>query len=335
VNNTPLAAEDAYAFLQLFFAKFDKFASNDFHIAAESYGGRYAPLFAAKIHEKNQALQSSRFVNTNNMAPKHIQLASVMLGNGLTEPQTQFASVPDYACKGKYAIFEEDSPTCTKLYSKASTCASLIGSCYSSNSRFTCLPAALYCWSGLYTDAQQSGLNLYDVRRKCDRAEDKDGPLCYRGLQDMERYMNMPSTKKAYGVPASLEFKSCNMEINQGFMMQGDSTHNSAEVLPQLIADGVRVLVYAGEADFMCNAIGNERWLMKLEQPYHAELEKTKATKWIAGDKSEAGYVRAAGKGFGNVAYVRVANAGHMVPLDVPGPALEMVEAWLSNKALV
>ena len=41
---------------------------------------------------------------------------------------------------------------------------------------------------------------------------------------------------------------------------------------------------------------------MKLEQPYHAELEKTKPTKWIAGDKSEAGYVRAAGKGFGNVA---------------------------------
>lgn len=41
------------------------------------------------------------------------------------------------------------------------------------NSRLTCTPAALYCWSQLYGPAQQSGLNLYDVRKKCDRSEDK------------------------------------------------------------------------------------------------------------------------------------------------------------------
>lgn len=32
--------------------------------------------------------------------------------------------------------------------------------------------------------------------------------------------------------------------------------HNSAAVLPELLEDGVRVLVYAGNADFMCNFIG-------------------------------------------------------------------------------
>lgn len=29
--------------------------------------------------------------------------------------------------------------------------------------------------------------------------------------------------------------------------------HNSAAVLPELLAAGVRVLIYAGNADFMCN----------------------------------------------------------------------------------
>lgn len=40
VNNTPQSADDVYAFLQLFFAKFDEYASSPFTIAAESYGGR-------------------------------------------------------------------------------------------------------------------------------------------------------------------------------------------------------------------------------------------------------------------------------------------------------
>lgn len=37
INNTPEAAEDVYAFLQLFFAKFPHYATLDFSIAAESY----------------------------------------------------------------------------------------------------------------------------------------------------------------------------------------------------------------------------------------------------------------------------------------------------------
>jgi hypothetical protein len=34
---------------------------------------------------------------------------------------------------------------------------------------------------------------------------------------------------------------------------KGDGMHNSAAVLPELLADGIRLLVYAGNADFMCN----------------------------------------------------------------------------------
>jgi cathepsin A (carboxypeptidase C) len=62
----------------------------------------------------------------------------------------------------------------------------LIQSCYTYGSRFTCVPAALYCWSQLYGDFQKLGLNPYDVRKKCDRAEDKDGPLCYREMGYIE-----------------------------------------------------------------------------------------------------------------------------------------------------
>jgi cathepsin A (carboxypeptidase C) len=45
------------------------------------------------------------------------------------------------------------------------------------------------------------------------------------------------------------------MKVNQAFMMQGDGMHNAAALLPELVEDGVRLLIYAGNADFMCNAI--------------------------------------------------------------------------------
>lgn len=40
VSDTPQAAEDVYAFLQLFFKKFPEYSTQEFSVAAESYGGR-------------------------------------------------------------------------------------------------------------------------------------------------------------------------------------------------------------------------------------------------------------------------------------------------------
>lgn len=67
--------------------------------------------------------------------------------------------------------------------------------------------------------------------------------------------MNNPKNKAAIGVDPTRTFESCNMEVNQAFTMQGDGAHNSALLLPELIDDGVRLLVYAGNADMMCNYI--------------------------------------------------------------------------------
>jgi cathepsin A (carboxypeptidase C) len=335
VNNTPDGADDVYAFLSMFFAKFQEYADAPFSIAAESYGGRYAPLIASKIHSENKKrVQEARVHGLD--APKTINLSTIMLGNGLTDPKVQFAAVYDYACNSEYAIFKPDSPQCQTLQTKGQTCASLIDSCYKYDNRLTCTPAGLYCWSSLYSDAQNSGRNLYDVRKSCDRAPDKDGQLCYRDELYVEKYMNIPEVKKSFGVPESVKFEACNMNVNQAFLFNGDGMHNSAAVLPELIADGIRLLVYAGEADFMCNYIGNvgeQAWALSLEHDYQKELNDAKTVNWKVGGKN-AGSVRQAGHGAGNVTLVRVADAGHMVPYDQPAAAQAMVEAWLANKAI-
>ncbi|KAF5386835.1 hypothetical protein D9615_002016 [Tricholomella constricta] len=331
VNTSPVAGKDVYAFLELFLNRFPEYSKQPFHIAAESYGGTYAPNFANVIHQENKKL---------GLAPvpqlKHINLASVILANGLTDPYIQMASLPDYVCEGPYPVYDDpQGPECQALRSKIPTCQRLIKSCYQYDSRFTCVPALLYC-NNMFGSLMQLGLNPYDVRRKCDRS--KDGDLCYEQLLWIETWMNDPKNKAALGVNPDQTFASCNMDVNRAFAMQGDGMRNSARLLPELVNDGIRLLVYAGNADMMCNYIGNERWVEQLDSKFHKEFSATKSVPWITAHSGKlAGEVRAAGgAGFtaGNVTFVNVFEAGHMVPFDQSEAALDLFTRWIMDTPL-
>lgn len=158
---------------------------------------------------------------------------------------TQFDTIADYSCddKAKYGrLFDE--ATCDSIRSKVPTCQRLVGYCHANPSRFTCVPATLSCWQ-VAGPIQQSGLNPYDVTKKCDRAEDKDGPLCCKStpraflsyplskmanlfaadpeMAWIETYLNQDHVKKELGAASDRTFESCNMQINQAFTFNGDS----------------------------------------------------------------------------------------------------------------
>ena len=95
----------------------------------------------------------------------------------------------------------------------------------------------------------ESGKNPYDVRRTCNPQEDTS--LCYKQMGWIETWMNDEKNKKAVGANPAVDFESCNMQVNQAFTMQGDSMHNSALLLTDLVNDGIRLLIYAGNADYM------------------------------------------------------------------------------------
>lgn len=139
VLTTPDAAVDVYAFLQLFMKSFPEYSTQDFNIAGESYGGHYIPNFASYIHERKVKVENGDKSLTINAKESHlpINLKSLLIGNGLTEPFTQFASVPEYACRpSEHAFLDESS--CTSMRTKVPTCQRLQSYCYDSPSRFTC-----------------------------------------------------------------------------------------------------------------------------------------------------------------------------------------------------
>ncbi|KAF7777651.1 hypothetical protein Agabi119p4_3723 [Agaricus bisporus var. burnettii] len=329
VSTSPAAGKDVHAFLELFLSRFPEYSTQPFHLAAESYGGTYAPNIAKVIHEANKKLA---------VAPtpghKHINLASVVLANGATNQYVQMASIPDYVCEGPFPIYDDpQGPQCQALRSKVPTCQRLIKACYTFDSRFTCAPANVYCNSQLLGPLMQTGVNPYDVRKKCDR--EKDGQLCYRQMEWVDTWMNNPKNMAALGVKPDLTFQSCNMEVNRAFTLNGDGMHNSAILLPDLINDGIRLLVYAGNADMMCNYIGNERWVEQLDTQFLEEFGSSKSVPWkLYKSDIQAGEVRSAGSGAGNVTFVTVHDAGHMVPYDQPEAALDLITRWIMNTPL-
>jgi hypothetical protein len=63
----------------------------------------------------------------------------------------------------------------------------------------------------------------------------------------IDTYLNQPAVKAELGVSPERKFTTCNMDVNLAFTLSGDWS-NSALLLPELVNDGVRLLVYAGNA---------------------------------------------------------------------------------------
>ncbi|KAF9461891.1 serine carboxypeptidase [Collybia nuda] len=331
INNTPAAAADVFTFLQLFMRRFTKYSQLPFHIAAESYGGLYAPHIASIIHKANKQL-----IYAPSSKIKRINLESILLGNGLTDPLIQMPSIVNYACDGPFAVLDPNGRECRGMRQRAPVCERLIRSCYKNDNQVTCAPATLYCWQGLFGSLQSTGRNIYDVRKMCNPKD--DGDLCYKELSWIEAYMNQPDIMAELGAHPEQHYKSCNTVINLKFMFKGDGMRNSRALLPELVNEGIRLLVYAGNTDMMCNYMGEEQWISHLETIFLPEFSRTPASPWITHDSGiTAGVVRSAGgrgTGAGNVTFVTVYEAGHMVPHDQPEAALDMLNRWIQNVPL-
>jgi serine carboxypeptidase-like clade IV len=70
----------------------------------------------------------------------------------------------------------------------------------------------------------------------------------------MEKYLNQKSVQNALGVPTGIEFVSCSSTVYDA--MIDDWVRNLEVSIPSLLEDGIKVLIYAGEYDLICNWLG-------------------------------------------------------------------------------
>lgn len=315
VSNTVAAGKDVYALLTLFFHQFPQYAKQDFHIAGESYAGHYIPVFTSEIlSHKN----------------RNINLKSVLIGNGLTDPYTQYEYYRPMACgEGGYpAVLDE--PECRSMDNALPRCQQLINSCYESGSVWNCVPAAIYCNNAFMGPYQRTGQNVYDIRSKCEDSSN----LCYSALGWISEYLNKQSVMDALGAEVS-SYDSCNFDINRNFLFQGDWMQPFHRLVPKIL-EQIPVLIYAGDADFICNWLGNQAWTEALEWPGKKDFNRADVEdlKLASSDSSAASKSKGYGKvkASGNFTFMQIYGAGHMVPMDQPENSLDFFNRWLGGE---
>ncbi|CEO59746.1 Putative Carboxypeptidase Y homolog A [Penicillium brasilianum] len=311
VSDTVAAGKDVYALLSLFFKQFPEYAKQDFHIAGESYAGHYIPVFASEIlSHKN----------------RNINLKSVLIGNGLTDGLTQYEYYRPMACgEGGYpAVLDEAS--CQSMDNALPRCLSMIQACYDSESSWVCVPASIYCNNALLAPYQRTGQNVYDVRGKCEDSSN----LCYKGMGYVSEYLNQESVREALGAEVD-GYDSCNFDINRNFLFHGDWMKPYHRLVPGLL-EQIPVLIYAGDADFICNWLGNKAWSEALEWPGQQKFAKKELEDLVIEQNEHVGKKIGQVKSHGNFTFMRLYGGGHMVPMDQPESSLEFFNRWLGGE---
>jgi len=308
VSNTVAAGKDVYALLTLFFKQFPEYAKQDFHIAGESYAGHYIPVFTSEIlsHKK-----------------RNINLKSVLIGNGLTDGLTQYEYYRPMACgEGGYKSVL-DAGECQAMDNALPRCQSLIQNCYDSESVWSCVPASIYCNNAMIGPYQKTGQNVYDIRGKCEDSSN----LCYSALGWISEYLNKADVQEALGAEVS-SYDSCNFDINRNFLFQGDWMQPFHRLVPGILEE-IPVLIYAGDADFICNWLGNQAWSLALEWPGQKDFQKASVKNLELDNGDKYGKVRHGG---GNLTFMQIFGAGHMVPMDQPEASLDFYNRWLGGE---
>lgn len=97
-------------------------------------------------------------------------------------------------------------------------------------------------------------------------------------------------------------------DVNSAFHANGDLLHTNQVYVSELLERGVRVLIYAGTYDFVCNWVGNERWTLDMEWAGQEAFRNETLEEWYVDGKA-AGKFRK----HGNLAFATIYGAGHLV----------------------
>lgn len=294
-------SDDIYDFLQAFFKEHPNYLQNDFYITGESYAGHYIPATAERVYRGNKEKHGL-----------HLNLKGFAIGNGLTDPTIQYGAYADYAFE-MGLISQTAHSAINKIYPLCEHAIKLCGP----KGVITCAASFVVCNSIFTAIMLLSGsTNYYDIRKEC------QGSLCY-DFSNMEKFLNQKHVRDAIGV-GDRRFVSCNTLVYEAMIT--DWMKNLEVGIPALLEDGVKLLVYAGEYDLICNWLGNFRWVNSMEWSGHQMFLEARMVPFTV-DGKEAGSL----KTHGPLTFLKVRDAGHMVPMDQPKAALEMLKRWTNG----
>jgi hypothetical protein len=305
------------AILKAFYAAYPAETSRRLVITGESYAGVYVPLLAQRVLH-DAALRASR-----------VKLVGAAVGDGCIGFGVSGGCGLD-ALDVFVSVLERVSPVVSE-----DALGGVRASCSTAELTTGRLPKELStgCAAAMRDLFIEVGeYNQYHFGSPC--GPDGQGNwgagdafACANGV--LQAYLALPETQEALNVirpgEAPLNWTA----------WDGDSPFyhiTAADVQPayrELLGAGVPMLIYSGLRDTGVPKVGAEKWLPRVG----GGPPTSRRRKWGAPPKGEfAGHVTEyAG---GNLTFVTVAGAGHLVPADRPIASHTMLGAWLHGEQM-
>eukprot|EP00892_Ulva_mutabilis_P009379 jgi/Ulvmu1/6813/UM031_0016.1 len=306
VHSEKGVAIDMLDFLQEFMAAHPELADNDFYVTGESYAGHYVPAVSHRLWQFNKAGSG-----------QHIPFKGFAIGNGLTDPVIQYGAYADFAMLNSLIT----KPQRDLIMRNYPGCKVAIEHCNAGGDARMCEHAKMLCGGTIFDSILfQIGrsINYYDIRKPC------VGPLCY-DFSLLPKFLAQPDVQKALGVEDRSPWHSCDHDVYANFA--ADWMLDCADMIPEMLEDGIRGMIYAGDQDLICNWLGNRRWVDALQWAGAGDWAAAEDCEWEV-EGSAAGSIRQAG----TLSFVKVYKAGHMVPMDKGENSLDMLQHLTRDK---
>ncbi|KAN0107688.1 carboxypeptidase S1 [Russula decolorans] len=269
-------------------------------------------------------LQQNAAIRFGTLKGIPINLKVLGIGNGLTDPLSQYPGYIQYAQSNPYHPLVNSSviATANTAWSQAGGCRDQIIACNNVGSNAVCSAAQSFCNSGILYALP----GIWDLYYVLTANPDPYPPK-------LEPYLNDPAVTSKIG--SQTTWVETNFGVSNQFATTGDWIRSSSSNLELVINAGVRTVIYDGDADYICNYMGVEAMVASLKTVYSPLYALQNFSTYNVNGKP-AGLYKNAGK----LSYLRVSGAGHEVPAylwrSVPrgAAALQMFTQIMSGHPL-
>jgi carboxypeptidase C (cathepsin A) len=326
LDTTDAAAIAAWHVLQGFYSALPQLdsevKSTVFNLWTESYGGHYGPAFYNYFYEQNQMISNGTTDGTL------LNFNSLGIGNGIIDEYTQAPYYPEFARYNQYGIQAVNETVYNYMKFACfmiNGCLDQISFCRQTNrtlpsDQAVCAEAENLCRDNVEGPYYSyGGRGVYDIRHPFN---DPTPPKYF------VNYLNEPSVQQALGV--NLNYTMSNNDIYYAFQQTGDFVYpNFILDLEMLLEAGVRVALYYGDADYICNWFGGQAVSLAVNYT-HSEQFRAAGYEPFTVDGVEYGEVRQ----YGNFSFLRIYEAGHEVPFYQPVGSLAMFNRTIQHLSI-
>lgn len=292
-NQTKVGA-DLYSALQQFFLVFPEQQERPFFVAGESYGGKYVPAISYTIHQNNPT------------ADLKINFQGFLIGNGWSDPEHMFV-FSDYL----YQLGLVDVHVRDEIKAVEADAVRLIQAENFTFATQRFQDIILGDESTIFHKA--TGLSdIYNYLQDSD-----DDPSYW------ENFINLDEVREAIHVGAN-DFGAQADQVYDN--LWDDITKSVAPWIAELLSH-YRALIFNGQLDVVVAYPLTENYLQNLNFSAADDYKTAARNMWYLDESRVAGYVKKAG----NLTEVLVRDASHMVPIEQPEAAYDMLYKFVRN----